>query len=193
MEGVGAGAGGPGDGEGPGQGAGQGLGPQRDNPEPTPEPSAEAGPSQLAQEDVADADTTPAPAEVAEDDIELLSGSTEQKEQEATSPIQQPAVITAEPLAPIELPADGDNRQGLLVYQVPIERILDATDSAVLLKESTAEVQGGATLPEWLNYEGGSRTFTAVDPPEGALPLPVVVNVPVADGQVAVPVLLGQP
>jgi hypothetical protein len=135
----------------------------------------------------------PALAEVEEGGLEVLPATAEQTAQAATSSIQQPETTAAEALAPRELPADGDNRQGVLVYQVPAERVLEATDSAVLPQESTAEVQGGATLPEWLNYDGGSRTFTAVDPPEGALPLPVVVNVPGANGQVAVPVLLGQP
>ena len=80
------------------------------------------------------------------------------------------------------------------MYQVPAERVLNATESAVLPKQFTAEVQGGATLPEWLNYDGGTRIFTAVDPPEGSLPLAVVVKVPDANGrQVSVPVLLGQP
>ena len=100
-----------------------------------------------------------------------------------------------EALAPQrEAPLTGDNRQGVLVYQVPAERVLTATESTTLPPQSTAEVQGGATLPEWLNYDGGTRTFTAVDPPEGALPLAVVVKVPSPAGQtIAVPVLLGQP
>lgn len=43
-------------------------------------------------------------------------------------------------------------------------------------------------------YDGTTRTFTAIDPPPGALPLPVVVKVPTAAGAVVnVPILLGQP
>ena len=147
----------------------------------------------LPAEDLAEAEPTSSPEQLPEDAMEALGPNAEQTAQSATSAGQQPETGAAEALAPRELPADGDNRQGVLVYQVPAERVLNATDSAVLPQQSTAEVQGGATLPEWLNYDGGTRTFTAVDPPEGALPLPVVVKVPGANGQVAVPVLLGQP
>lgn len=203
-------------GQGPGRGAGQGLGPQRRDPEqtltpePTPTPTPEATPELTAEQPLSpeptpeptpeadrsplvDAEPASAAEEVADDGVEVLAAAAEQTAQAATSPTQQPETGVVETLAPRELPADGENRQGILVYQLPSERVLEATDSAVLPQQFTAEVQGGATLPEWLNYDGGTRTFTAVDPPEGALPLPVVVNVPGANGPVAVPVLLGQP
>ena len=57
---------------------------------------------------------------------------------------------------------------------------------AVLLKQLKAQPLG--------LYDGTTRTFTAIDPPPGALPLPVVVKVPTAAGAVVnVPILLGQP
>jgi hypothetical protein len=59
---------------------------------------------------------------------------------------------------------------------------------------TAAELCGGSILPPWLTYDGTTRTFTAIDPPLGVLPLPVVVKVPPPSGNdVAIPVLLGQP
>lgn len=85
----------------------------------------------------------------------------------------------------------GQNRNGVLIYQVPAERV--AQDGAVP-PDTVAEIQGGAPLPTWMAYDGTTRTFTAIDPPPGALPLPVVVKVPTATGAVVnVPILLGEP
>ena len=87
--------------------------------------------------------------------------------------------------------APGQNRNGVLIYQVPAERVVQA---GVVPAETSAEIQGGAPLPSWMAYDGTTRTFTAIDPPPGALPLPVVVKVPTAAGAVVnVPILLGQP
>ena len=88
----------------------------------------------------------------------------------------------------------GQNRNGVLIYRVPSERLQQAVETEALPEATAAEIKGGANLPPWLTYDGSTRTFTAIDPPPGVLPLPVVVKVPLDGGrQVNVPILLGQP
>jgi hypothetical protein len=90
--------------------------------------------------------------------------------------------------------APGQNRNGALIYQVPSERVIAVTMSEVLPSTSSAEIQGGQALPDWMTYDATTRTFTAIDPPPGALPLPVVVKLPTTTGQViSLPILLGEP
>ena len=104
------------------------------------------------------------------------------------NPLANESSEAASPLAP------GQNRNGVLIYQVPGERVRTVTNTDALPSTSTAEIQGGQPLPAWMTYDGSTRTFTAIDPPPGALPLPVVVKLPGAAGQVLqLPILLGQP
>ncbi|MFS6828584.1 putative Ig domain-containing protein [Cyanobium sp. ATX-6F1] len=62
-------------------------------------------------------------------------------------------------------------QQGLgFSYQVPRQLLLERFPDVDLGGPSEATQPGGGALPSWLTYQPTSRTFTATNPPMGALP-----------------------
>jgi hypothetical protein len=93
----------------------------------------------------------------------------------------------------VELGA-AQNPNGAFSYQVPAPLLIQANPNVNLLAPTTASTPGGGALPNWLIYQSTTRTFTATQPPSGALPFRAEVRVGTTTGQrVVIPVMIGEP